>query len=271
LDHQLAKQFLISKCSAWPRLLITLGSGLSHLLNQIKVEIEIPFSSVPGFKIPSVAGHEGKIIIGELGQSKVACLQGRLHFYEGYSLREVVFPFQVLASCGVETFFLTNAAGGVHSNMKPGELLLVRDHINLMGSNPLIGANVESFGPRFPDMTQVYDSDLSTLLLRISKEKKIPLREGIYAAVHGPSYETPAEVRMLRMLGADVIGMSTVPEAIALRHMGKKVVAVSCITNLAAGIGPGLLDHFEVLQAGKAAQSHFSNLIGDFCDECDSL
>jgi len=271
VDYQEAKKFLISKCSQWPKLLITLGSGLGSLLDKIVIDEEILFSSVPGFKSPSVTGHQGKILLGKLGKNRIACLQGRLHFYEGYSLKEVVFPFQVLAHCGVDTFFLTNAAGGVHQEMHPGELLLVRDHINLLGSNPLIGPNLNEWGPRFPDMTHVYDPALSDLLRKIAREKNILLREGVYAAVHGPSYETPAEVRMLKFLGADVIGMSTVPEAIALRHLGKKVVAVSCITNLAAGVGPHPLDHSEVLEAGKAAQGSFFQLIQEFSHEFHSV
>jgi purine-nucleoside phosphorylase len=186
-------------------------------------------------------------------------------------LEEVVFPFRALGLCGVGVFLLTNAAGGVHKDMRPGDLLVIRDHLNLMGSNPLIGPNRKELGPRFPDMTHVYDPELSQLLSQIARLKKIPLREGVYAAVHGPSYETPAEVNMLKKLGADVIGMSTVPEAISLRHMGKKVVAVSCITNLASGVGDHPLDHDEVLEAGKSAQTHFFKLIREFCHEFDAL
>lgn len=271
MDHQLAQKFLLSKCSNWPRLLITLGSGLGSLLERLEKDCEISFSEIPGFKKPSVEGHTGKVLIGKLGSIRVACLQGRLHYYEGYSMKEVVFPFQVLGLCGVETFLLTNAAGGIHPEMQPGDLLVVRDHINLMGSNPLMGPNLKELGPRFPDMTHTYDVQLSQKLLQIAQENQIPLREGVYAAVHGPSYETPAEVKMLGKLGADVIGMSTVPEAIALRHMGKRVVAVSCITNLGAGVGNYPLDHEEVLEAGKSAQSYFFKLIQEFCNEFDSL
>lgn len=272
MDLQEAKKYLLTKCSDWPRLLITLGSGLGSLLEQLEVELEISFGDVPGFQSPSVEGHSGKILIGRLGKVRVACLKGRLHFYEGYSMTEVVFPFRALGLCGVETFLLTNAAGGVHEEMQPGDLLVIRDHINMMGSNPLMGPNLTELGPRFPDMTHVYDPELSQRLCKIAQEQKIVLREGVYAAVHGPSYETPAEVNMLTKFGADVIGMSTVPEAIALRHMGKRVVAVSCITNLAAGVG-GIhpLNHDEVLEAGQRAQTRFVKLIQEFCHEFETL
>lgn len=261
-----AKNYLLQMCPDFPKNLVTLGSGLGNLLSDVKVEKEIPFAEIPGFKAATVQGHSGKLVIGSLSKTRVACLQGRLHYYEGYSMQEVVFPFRALGLCGVEVFFLTNAAGGVHPGMQPGELLLIKDHLNLMGSNPLIGRNPDSLGPRFPDMTQVYDPSLRGIVLKIAKKLKISLREGVYAGVHGPSYETPAEVEMLKRLGADVIGMSTVPEAIALKHMGKKIVAVSCVTNLAAGVGEGVLHHEEVLQAAKLAQVSLSNLVKEFFD-----
>lgn len=261
-----AKTYLIGKCPSFPKVLVTLGSGLGNFISEMKVEIEIPFADIPGFKTATVQGHPGKVLIGQVSKSRVAFLQGRLHFYEGYSMQEVVFPFRVLGLCGTEIFFLTNASGGVHSEMKPGQLLLLKDHINLMGSNPLIGRNFPDFGPRFPDMTEVYDKKLRQCLIQIAEKYKIPLRQGVYAGVHGPSYETPAEVEMLKRLGADVIGMSTIPEAIALKHMGKKVVGLSCVTNLAAGVGPGVLNHDEVLDTAKLSQGSISHLVKEFVD-----
>lgn len=259
-----ARNEILKRCSSFPRSLIVLGSGLGSLLSEMEIETEIPFEEIPHFKKATVTGHSGKLVVGKLGNARVACLQGRLHYYEGYSMEEVVFPFRVLAQSGVELFFLTNASGGIHPEMNPGDLMLVSDHLNCMGSNPLIGPNEDKLGPRFPDMSRVYDSELGKILLKIAANQNVSLRQGVYAGVHGPSYETPAEVRMMRTLGADVIGMSTVPEAIALNHMGKKVIAISCITNLAAGVSQGTLDHEEVLVAAKKVQKSFGNLVKEF-------
>lgn len=259
-----AKKFILSRCGSVPEVAITLGSGLGSILEELQIEFELPFQEIPHFKTATVSGHSGKVLIGKLGEKRVVCLQGRLHFYEGYSLSEVVFPFRALGLAGVKVFVLTNAAGGVQPDMKPGDLLLLRDHLNLMGSNPLIGKNDDRLGERFPDMSGIYDEALRKAFLSVSKKQGIGIREGVYAGVHGPSYETPAEVKMLRLLGADVIGMSTVPEAIALHHMGKKVLAVSCITNLAAGVGSGILDHKEVLAVAKHIQKSFSALVKEF-------
>lgn len=261
-----AKTFILSKCGEMPQVLITLGSGLGSLLEKMKIDTQISFSEIPGFKPATVSGHSGKLVFGVLGKNRVACLQGRLHYYEGYQMTEVVFPFRAVAWCGAEIFFLTNAAGGIHPDMKPGELMLINDHLNLMGNNPLIGTNDEKVGTRFPDMSQIYQPQLRKILEETALKQGLKLRQGIYAGVHGPSYETPAEVNMLRRLGADAIGMSTVPEAIALNHMGKKVVAVSCITNLAAGVSHEQLKHEEVLTAAKLIQEPFSLLVKEFCD-----
>lgn len=259
-----ARNFFLSRCRAFPEIAITLGSGLGSILDELNVEVELPFQEIPHFKTATVTGHSGKVLIGKLGEKRVVCLQGRLHYYEGYSLPEVVFPFRALALAGVKSFVLTNAAGGVQPDMKAGDLLLIRDHLNLMGSNPLVGKNDDRLGERFPDMSAIYDEALRKTFLSVSKKLGMTVREGVYAGVHGPSYETPAEVKMLRLLGADVIGMSTVPEAIALHHMGRKVVAVSCITNLAAGVGKGILDHQEVLTVAKQIQKSFSALVKEF-------
>lgn len=259
-----SKKVILARFGEMPRTVITLGSGLGNLLEKLELEAELDFSQIPHFKSATVTGHSGKLVVGKLGKERVACLKGRLHYYEGYSMDEVVFPFRTLAWCGAENFFLSNAAGGIHPDMRPGELMLITDHLNLMGNNPLIGTNDEKLGTRFPDMSQVYSPFFRDKIVEIANRQGLKLRQGIYAGVHGPSYETPAEVNMLRRLGADAIGMSTVPEAIALNHMGRKIAAVSCITNLAAGVGQGTLNHEEVLTAAKLIQEAFSLLVKEF-------
>lgn len=250
-------------CPDFPKIVITLGSGLAGLIADIERETEIEFPAIPHVKALSVPGHVGKIVIGRLGGVRVAAMQGRLHYYEGHTLDEVVFPFRVFALAGAELFFLTNATGGIHPDMKPTDLMLIRDHVNLMGGNPLVGRNDERLGARFPDMSAVYDSELSDLLREHARKLAVPLREGVYVAILGPSYETPAEIRMFRAIGADVVGMSTVPEAIAMRHMGKRVVGISVITNLAAGVHQGTLEHEEVLEQAPKVYGTLGRLIKD--------
>lgn len=259
-----AKSFIQKQCDSFPSIMITLGSGLGHLLKEMKIELEIPFDRIPHFRKATVAGHQGKLLVGTIGTRKVACLQGRLHYYEGYSMQDVVFPFRVLAHCGVEIFLLTNAAGGLRPDMQPGDLMGITDHLNLMGTSPLIGPNEAQLGERFPDMSEVYCKKLQELMLQVARKQGVSLHQGVYAGVHGPSYETPAEVKMLKALGADAIGMSTVPEAIALNHMKKKIVGVSCITNQAAGISKSQLTHEEVLDVAKMVQTKFSLLVKEF-------
>jgi purine-nucleoside phosphorylase len=256
-----AKRFVQSKVSTFPDFLIVLGSGLSNLLNEIQVETEIPYQDIPHVAQTSVEGHVSRLVVGKLGGVRVACMQGRLHFYEGLKMEEVVFPFRVFGMCGAKVFFLTNAAGALHPDMLPADLVLIKDHINLMGTNPLVGKNLDSLGTRFPDMTHLYDPELRGIVSQTAKKLAMELREGIYVGLHGPSYETPAEIRMYQTLGGDVVGMSTVPEAIALHHMGKRVVAVSCVTNLAAGVSPTPLEHSEVLETAKKVQTKFCALV----------
>lgn len=262
-----AKRYLLSELKTFPKFVIVLGSGLAGLLQEMEIEKEITYKHIPHMKVPSVEGHIGKLVVGKLNGTRVACMQGRLHYYEGHSMEEIVFPYRAFAIAGAEVFFLTNAAGGVHKTMKPMDLLLIEDHINLMGTNPLVGHNLERCGPRFPDMTYAYDRDLNKIVLAKAKKLKISLKQGIYLALHGPSYETPAEIRFYKSVGADVVGMSTVPEVIALNHMKKRVVAISCITNMAAGVTKERLVHDEVLENAKKVQSKFAKLVAESVKE----
>ena len=255
------KAQLLRKCGAFPNIVIVLGSGLSGLNEDLEVEAEIPFHELPNVQKLTVEGHVGRLVIGRLGNTRVACMLGRLHYYEGYSMEEVVFPVRLLAHAGASCFLLTNASGGLHAHLQPPELVLIKDHINLMGTNPLIGKNEEALGPRFPDMSCVYDPIFNRLFLESAKRLGISLKEGVYLALHGPTYETPSEIKMYRLLGGDIVGMSTVPEVIVLRHMSKRVVALSCVTNSAAGVGEKPLVHAEVLENAKKSQRSLSMLI----------
>ena len=248
-------------CPEFPKLVIVLGSGLAGLLDEMEKEKEIPFSEIPHLKQATVEGHVSRLVIGRLGGVRVACMQGRLHLYEGLSLEDVVLPYRAFGLAGAQTFLLTNAAGGLHADIKPPELVLIRDHINLMGNNPLIGRNEERLGHRFPDLTHLYNPKLNDLIVKTAKQIGVGLRVGVYVGTHGPSYETPAEIRMHKLVGGDVVGMSTVPEAIAIHHMGKTVVAISCVTNLAAGVTNEPLVHDEVLDNAKKIYKNFSKLI----------
>ena len=248
------KARFLSVAKVMPKMALTLGSGLGDIVDQMEVECEIPFEEL-GVKASSVAGHRGSFVFANFKGTRIVCMRGRLHFYEGHAMSDVVFPFRLLAYAGVESFILTNAAGTVHETKTPPYLLLIRDHINFMGSSPLVGPNLSFLGPRFPDMTEIYDVKFSDYILKKAAQLKIDLSEGVYAATHGPNYETPSEVKMYRTLGADVVGMSTVPEVIALRHMGKRVLGISSVTNFASGVqSKENLSHEEVLQNGKKIQ-----------------
>jgi len=248
-------------CPDIPKIAVVLGSGLARLLEEIDVEVAIEFRQIPHFKQPSVEGHIGRMVVCRYEGIRFICLQGRLHFYEGHSLEEVVFPFRVLGLCGVDSFILTNAAGGIHEDLKPLDLVLIKDHINLTGQNPLRGPNDDSLGPRFPDLSFLYDVKLRDLVKRAALKVKVPLKEGVYVATHGPSFETPAEIRMYRLIGGDVVGMSTAPEAIAIHHMGKRVVGISFVSNLAAGVSDQALNHEEVLENARQGFGSFSKVI----------
>jgi purine-nucleoside phosphorylase len=250
------------KRDAVPRVGLVLGSGLGAFAEKLKNRVAIPYEEIPHFPVPSgVVGHAGELVLGDVGRTPVAVLSGRVHFYEGRPMSEVVFPARVLARLGVSAVVLTNAAGGVRRTFKPGDLMVIRDHINAFGTNPLIGPNEEALGPRFPDMSAVYDPALRKLAKETARELGVPLREGVYLGNSGPSYETPAEIRAYTTIGADAVGMSTVPEAIALRHVGVRVLGISTITNMAAGILPKPLVHAEVLETTKRVGARFVRLL----------
>jgi purine-nucleoside phosphorylase len=260
----------LDECARWirgkrdtvPRVGLVLGSGLGSFAEKLKNRIAIPYQEIPHFPVPSgVVGHAGELVLGDVGRTPVAVLSGRVHFYEGRPMTDVVFPARVLARLGVGAVVLTNAAGGVRRSFKPGDLMVLTDHINAFGTNPLIGPNEEALGARFPDMSAVYDKALRRLAKATARDLKVPLREGVYLGNSGPSYETPAEIRAYARLGADAVGMSTVPEAIALRHAGVRVVGISTITNMAAGILPQPLDHSEVLATTKRVGQRFVDLL----------
>lgn len=244
-----------------PRIAVILGSGLGAFADEFQESARIPYTDIPGFAASTVAGHTGSLVIGKVGQVPVVAMQGRVHFYEGYSLEEVTFPIRTFKLLGIETLLLTNAAGGIDVELSEGTLMIISDHLNLMGVNPLRGPNDERFGPRFPDMTEVYSRSLQETVVEEASALGIEVRRGIYAALSGPSYETPAEIHMLRSFGADAIGMSTVPEAIVARHMGMKVLGISCITNMAAGISDSPINHEEVMEIGNRVRATFALLL----------
>ncbi len=241
---------------------VILGSGLGGFASKLENAICIPYADIPGFPRSTAPGHEGKIYFGTIKGRKVYCLAGRFHCYEGYSANEVVFSVRALSSCGVKKLIVTNAAGGINTSFKPGELMLITDHINFL-PNPLIGKNDDSLGPRFPDMTYAYSPALCKIAREEARKNSIELREGVYIAVSGPSYETPAEISAFRTLGADAVGMSTVPEVIAANHLGMNVLGISLITNMAAGVLEKRLTGEEVIEAGKNAAPYFERLVAD--------
>lgn len=240
---------------------IVLGSGLGGFAEELTDATTIPYQEIPGFARSTVEGHAGRLVIGRAGDVTIAAMQGRFHFYEGYSLEEVTFPIRVLKLFGVQTLVLTNAAGALNVEFAPGSLMVIGDHINLLGANPLMGPNDERFGPRFPDLTTVYAPELQDIVIEEARALGLGMRRGIYAALSGPSYETPAEIHTLRALGADAVGMSTVPEAIVARHMNMRLVGISCITNLAAGVSNRPIDHSQVMQIGERVRGAFTELL----------
>ncbi|GBC82370.1 Purine nucleoside phosphorylase 1 [bacterium HR10] len=250
---QEAVRFIRARGVVSPEVGLVLGSGLGAVAERLADVLVLEYAEIPHFPPVTVVGHPGRLWLGRLSATAVAVLQGRFHYYEGYSMEEVTFPVRVLGALGVRELIVTNAAGGINLRLRPGSLMLIADHLNLMGVNPLRGPNEERFGPRFPDMTAVYSPRLRALAREVAREMGLTLEEGVYAAVSGPSYETPAEVRMLRQLGADAVGMSTVPEAIVARHMGMEVLGISVIANMAAGIAERPLRHEDVLEAAARA------------------
>ena len=258
---QRAAQFIHSRTSTEPSVAIVLGSGLGAFADELTDATAIGYDEIPGFAHATVEGHAGRLVIGKAGNVAIAAMQGRFHFYEGYALEEVTFPIRVLKLLGVNTLMLTNAAGSLNTELTPGSLMVISDHINLMGVNPLIGTNEERFGPRFPDLSVAYDPGLQSLVIAEANAMGLSLRRGVYASLTGPSYETPAEIHMVRTLGADAVGMSTVPEAIVARHMDMRVIGISCITNLAAGVSSRPIDHSQVMEIGERVREQFTELL----------
>ncbi|GGH79246.1 purine-nucleoside phosphorylase [Pullulanibacillus pueri] len=256
-----AAEALKNKLQDQPKLALILGSGLGPLADELEEATKITYTDLPYFPQPTVEGHAGQFVSGRLHGIPVLAMQGRYHYYEGYSLEQVTFPVRVLKAIGIKTLIVTNAAGGVNESYKPGELMLIQDHINWMGQNPLIGPNDATLGARFPDMSEVYDAKLRKIARETAASLDIKLNEGVYCAVTGPSYETPAEVRMIRTLGGDAVGMSTVPEAIIARHGGMKVLGISCITNAASGILDQPLSHDEVIETSERVKETFIQLV----------
>jgi len=256
-----AVEYIKTQSDIQPRVGLILGSGLGNIADHITARTEIPYENIPHFSKPSIQGHQGKLILGDIGGHAVACLQGRYHFYEGHTMEDVVFPTRTLSGLGIHTLLLTNAAGGINEVFAPGDLMLITDHINLMGDNPLKGPNLSELGPRFPDLSNAYEPKCTAHIRDSAKELGIKLQEGVYSGLAGPTYETPAEVRMLRTLGADAVGMSTVPETIAANHLGVRVCGISCITNLAAGLSLTELNHEEVVVNSNKAAEKMLNLI----------
>lgn len=258
---QRAATFILSKTSLRPKIALVLGSGLGGFADELTDSTAIPYAEIPEFPLSTAIGHAGKLVIGRSGGVEVAAMQGRVHLYEGYSAKEVAFPIRVFRRMGISSIILTNAAGGISPEYTQGALVLIRDHINLQGQNPLAGPNDDRLGPRFPDMSEAYSSQYRNIAKDRAARLGKPLYEGVYAALAGPSYETPAEIRYLRTIGADLVGMSTVPEVIAANHMGMKVLAISCVTNMAAGILNQPINHEEVLETGERVRGYFVALL----------
>ncbi len=248
----------------FPEIILVLGSGLGDYANQFENRVVIPYDEIPHFPKSTVVGHSGNLVIGEKHGKKVAAMQGRVHFYEGYTMRDITFPARVFTALGVKTAIITNAAGGINQKFINGDLMIINDHINFMGTNVLIGENLAEFGPRFPDMTEAYSIKLIDKMHEVADHLNINIKEGVYIANSGPTYETPAEIRMAATLGADAVGMSTVPEVVVFNHGGVEVVGVSCITNMAAGISKTKLSHDEVKETAEMVKGTFTSLIDNF-------
>jgi purine-nucleoside phosphorylase len=261
LRAERAAQFVVANTALRPEIALVLGSGLGSFADELTEAARIPYQDIPHYPRPSAEGHAGRLVIGKAGGVPVAAMQGRVHLYEGYSVKDVVFPMRVFGRMGIRAAILTNAAGGIAGTLKPGCLVVLQDHINLQGVNPLTGPNESRFGIRFVDMTAAYCKEYRDMALGAGARLELDIVQGVYAALAGPSYETPAEIRYLRAIGADVVGMSTVPEVIAARHLGIRVLAISCVTNLAAGITAEPITHQEVLDTGLRVRGQFTALL----------
>ena len=258
--------FLREKMHTSPETAIILGTGLGSLVHEITDKYEISYKDIPNFPVSTVEGHSGKLIFGKLRNKDIMAMQGRFHFYEGYSMKEVTFPVRVMRELGIKTLFVSNAAGGTNADFEIGDLMIIRDHINFFPEHPLHGKNIE-YGPRFPDMSEAYSKDLIDKALEIAKEKGIKVQQGVYIGTQGPTFETPAEYKMFHILGADAVGMSTVPEVIVANHCGMKVLGISCATNMAAGILAQPLNHLEVMETSERVKEKFINLMTNIIRE----
>jgi len=255
------KNYLEQHIKVMPTIGLILGSGLGILADEIENPIKIKYEDIPNFPVSTVVGHAGQFVIGQLEGKQVIAMQGRFHYYEGYSQQEVTFPVRIMKAIGVENLIVTNAAGGVNTSYIAGDLMLITDHINFSGDNPLYGKNIDELGPRFPDMSEVYNKAINEKVVKFAKGINLDLKEGVYFFNSGPAYETPAEVKMARILGGDAVGMSTVPEATVANHMGIKITGISCITNMAAGILAQPLHHGEVVETAERVRNDFINLV----------
>lgn len=261
------QRYLRDQVGLSPELGIILGSGLGSFANLIEEKIIIPYQEIPHFPVSTVEGHAGQWIFGKVDGRPIIVMQGRFHYYEGYSMHEVTFPIRVMQGLGVKGLIVTNAAGGINPEFRSGDLILIKDHINMMGDNPLRGANLSSLGPRFPDLSEGYNSEWRQKALAIMPNHGIRPQEGVYAAMSGPNYETPAEIRFLRTIGADMVGMSTVPEVLVANHGGMQVLGISCVTNMAAGILPQKLNHAEVMETADRVTKQFVSFVREFVKE----
>ncbi|HYE83836.1 MAG TPA: purine-nucleoside phosphorylase [Clostridia bacterium] len=261
-----ARDFILERIKSVPEIALILGSGLGDMAEEAEDKTAIDYKEIPNFPVSTVQGHKGRLVFGRISGKRVVFMQGRFHYYEGYRMEDVVFPVWVFKALGVEKLIVTNAAGGVNTSFNPGDLMLIKDHINYTNNNPLIGPNLEAFGPRFPDMSEAYSKGLTELVRKSAAENGIKLQEGTYTFLTGPSYETPAEIRACRIIGADAVGMSTVPEVVAANHCGIKAVGISCITNMAAGILDQPLNHKEVMETADRVKENFSKLIKSVVD-----
>lgn len=254
-------EYLQQKITIKPEIGLILGSGLGVLAEEITDPLYIPYEEIPDFPVSTVEGHVGRLVVGHLAGVPVLTMQGRFHFYEGYDLKTVTFPIRVMQSLGIKKLLVTNAAGGINLDYNEGAIMVIKDHINLMGTNPLMGKNLEDFGPRFPDMTYSYNPQYIALAQKKAEELNIEIKEGVYVGLTDPSYETPAEIKFLRLIGGDAVGMSTVPEVIVARHGGMDVLGISCITNMAAGISGAALNHEEVMETANRVREDFRSLV----------
>ena len=262
-DYQEAANYILERMDRKPKIGLILGSGLGILADEMEEATHFSFEMIPHFVKPTAEGHKGELIVGKLNGVDVILLNGRYHYYEGYTLEQVTFPVRVMKLLGVDKIILTNSCGAINKNFKPGELMLITDHINLVANNPLMGKNLNEFGPRFPDATDIYAKRLRATALEVGKSLAIKLNQGVYAWWTGPMYETPAEIKMIGILGGDAVGMSTVPEAIVASHAGMEVLGISCLTNMASGILPQKLSHQEVLDVANEVRESFGKLLGE--------